>query len=240
MPGTGTIINAAAIIIGGLLGMFLGKALSRRVRKETMMKACGLSAFFIGVSGTLEGLSAVSGQDIWRSGTMMMIISLCLGGMTGELIGIEQKMEDLGIWLRKKAKSDGDSSFLDGFITASLIVSIGAMAILGPMDDALRGDYSVLIAKSIMDFIIVFALSSTYGKGTVFSVIPVVAIQGFFTICAFWLEPILVGAALNDLTIVGSVLITGVGVNLVFERTFPMANYLPAVVYAIIWGLIFK
>ena len=236
MPGLGTIINAAAIIIAGLLGLFLGRFLTDRIQ-DIFMKACGLSCLIIGFSGVLTALSSVSGESLGRSGTLMMILSLCLGGLIGELLGIERGLERFGTWLRVKTKSSGDSRFLDGFITASLILPVGAMAVLGPMNDALYGDYTILIAKSIMDAVIVVALAATYGKGTIFSVIPVVIVQGFFTAFAFLLSPIFTERALNDLSIVGSALIVAIGLNLIFEKTFHLANYLPALVIAVLWGL---
>ena len=225
MPGLGTVINAAAIIAAGVLGLFLGRFLTNRIQ-DIFMKACGLSCLVIGFSGALSALAKVSGESLWRSGTLMMILSLCLGGLIGELLGIERGLEHFGTWLREKTGSAGDSRFLDGFITASLILPIGAMAVIGPINDALYGDYTILIAKSIMDAVIVFALAAAYGKGTIFSVIPVVAVQGLFTAFAFLLSPILTEAALNDLSIVGSALIAGIGINLIFEKTFRLANYL--------------
>ena len=236
MPGLGTIINAAAIIVAGLLGLLFGRFLTSRIQ-DILVKACGLGCLVIGFSGALKALWTVSDESTWRSGTLMMIVALCLGGLIGELLGIERGLEKLGTWLREKSGSSGDSRFLDGFITASLILPVGAMAVIGPMNDALYGDYTILIAKSIMDASIVFALAATYGKGTIFSVLPVVAVQGLFTALAFLIAPIMTGASLNNLSIVGSTLIVGIGLNLIFEKTFHLANYLPALVIAVLWGL---
>ena len=236
MPGLGTIINAAAIIVAGLLGLLFGRFLTKRIQ-DVLTKGCALGCLVIGFSGAIKGLSAVSGESLWRSGSLMLVVSLCVGGLIGELLGIERGLTRFGDWLKIRTHSSGDSRFLDGFVTASLIFPIGAMAVLGPMNDALYGDYTILVTKSIMDATLVFALAATYGKGTIFSVIPVVIVQGFFTAFAFLLSPILTEPALNDLSITGSAIIAAIGLNLIFDKPFAIANYLPGLVISVLWGL---
>ena len=237
MPGLGTIINAAAIIVFGLLGLLFGRFLTDRIQ-DLLVKACGLFCLIIGFSGALKALFAVSNESTLRSGTLMLIVSLCLGGLLGELLGIEQGLERFGTWLRSKTGSSDDSRFLEGFITASLLLPVGAMAVLGPINDALYDDYTILIAKSVIDASVIFTLAATYGRGPIFSVLPVILVQGLFTGLAFLIAPIMTEAALNDLSIVGSSLIVGIGLNMVTERKlFRPATYLPALILAVLWGL---
>ena len=225
----GTVINAAAILLGGLLGMLFGKVIGKRVQ-EILVSACGLSVIFIGAAGALEKMAS--------GGAMMIVCSLCVGGLLGEIVGIEQATERFGEWLKRKSGSDGDESFVSGFVSASITVCIGAMAVIGPINDVLYGDISILLAKSVLDGVIVMALTSSSGKGAVFSVIPVVVIQGFFSLCAKLVEPILTEAALDALSLVGSILIFCVGVNLAFGKKFRVANFLPALIVAVVWGAV--
>lgn len=236
MFGAGTLINAAAIVAGGLLGLLFGKLLKKGLQ-DILICACGLSVIFIGAAGAFEEMFTVDGSALSSSGTLMIIFSMCLGALAGELIGIEQATERLGLWLKRKSGSGGDTAFVTGFVNASFTVSIGAMAILGPINDALYGDLSILLAKSVLDCVFVFAMTASYGKGCIFSVLPVVVIQGFFTLCARLIQPLLTPAALSNLSLVGSILIFCVGINLVFGKKIRVANFLPALIFAVIWGL---
>lgn len=231
MIGLGTIINAAAILLGGILGLLFGKLLKADMQK-ILVCACGLSVIFIGAEGCLTRLR------LSEYGGLVIIVCLCLGGLIGELIGIERGTERLGEWLKIKFRSEKDNTFVDGFVSTSITVCVGAMAIIGPMNDALYGDISILLAKSILDCVILFAMTSSLGKGCIFSLIPCVAIQGFFTLFAKLIQPLLTEAALFDLSMVGNVLIFCVGINLVFGNKIKTANFLPAVVLAVAAGLL--
>ena len=234
MFGAGTLINAAAIVIGGILGLLFGKLLKKGLQ-DILVCACGLSVIFIGAAGAFEKMFRVDGGTVSSSGTMMIIVSLCIGGLVGELIGIERLTERFGEWLKKKSSSDSDTGFVAGFVSTSFTVSIGAMAILGPINDVLYGDISILLAKAVLDCVIVFAMTASYGKGCVFSVIPVVCIQGFFSLCARLIEPVMTDAALANLSLVGSILIFAVGINLVFGKKIKGADFLPARIVAALW-----
>lgn len=235
MHGLGTIVNSAAIIAGGIIGMLFKSRINQRFQ-DTVMQVLGLATIFIGVSGALKGLFAVTEKGLETHGTMLMIISLTVGALIGELINIEDKMERFGEWLKEKARSSGDTKFVEGFVTASLTVCIGAMAVVGSIEDGLNGDHSTLFAKSVLDFVIITVFAAAYGKGVIFSAIPVAVLQGVITLCARLIEPILTETSIADLSCIGSMLIFCVGVNLAFGKKFKVGNMLPAVIIPIIWG----
>ncbi|MBO5274310.1 MAG: DUF554 domain-containing protein [Clostridia bacterium] len=235
MPGLGTIINAALLTLGGVLGLLIGRAIKPSL-KDAMIMACGISVIFIGGGGAIAGMLVRDGEGFSTTGGMMLVASLCIGGLVGEMIDIERGCEKLGVWLRKRSHSEGDTSFIDGFLTASLTVCIGAMAVIGPVRDALYGDISILVTKGILDAVIVMALASTMGRGTVFSVVPLVIFQGAMTLFAVLLEGIMNEAATAALSTVGSVLIFCVGINLTFGKKVKVANFLPALIVAVVWS----
>ena len=156
----------------------------------------------------------------------------------GELLNLDGLMEKFGCWLREKSGSSNDNQFLDAFITATMTVCIGAMAIVGAVQDGIYGDHTVLLAKSVMDFIIIVVMASSMGKGCIFSAIPVGILQGSVTLLARVVEPLLTQAALGNLSLVGSVLIACVGVNLIWKNTIRVANLLPALIVAVVYGLL--
>ena len=233
MIGLGTLINAALTLVGGALGFLFGKSLKQRYQ-DIMIAGCGLSTIFIGAGGTLKQMFTLTDGVLGTQGEMMLVISMCLGGLVGEILNIEGGIERFGEWLKVRSHSEGDSRFVEGFMSASFTLCIGAMAIIGPMNDALYGDYTLLTTKGILDMIIVMALSSSMGKGAVFSVIPLVIWQGLMTALAAVVGPLMTDWALSNLSLVGNVLIFGVGVNLVFGKKVKVANYLPALVVAVL------
>lgn len=234
--GLGTLINSAFVLAGGLLGFLFGRSL-RASYQEIMVKACGVSTLFIGASGTFKHMLTITDGQLGTTGEMLLVISLCLGGLIGEVLGIEQSMDRFGEWLKVKSHSERDPRFIEGFTSASFTLCIGAMAIIGPMNDALYHDYTILTTKGILDMIIVMALTASLGRGAVFSVIPMAIWQGLMTVLASFLGPLMNEAALSCLSLVGNVLIFGVGVNLAFGKKLKVANYLPALVIAVIWSL---
>lgn len=238
MPGLGTVINVLAIIAGGSLGTAFGKLMPKRVQ-EALISVSGVSTMFLGISGSLEKMFSASDSGvISSSGSMMMILCLILGTLLGELLGIEALMERFGTWLKEKTGNGGDASFVNGFVTASLTVCIGAMAIVGSIEDGIYGNHSVLMAKAVLDFVIVAAMAASLGKGVIFSFIPVGILQGCVTLLARVLAPILTDAAMNNLSLVGNVLIFCVGLNLVFGKKVRVGNMLPSLVIAVIWAFL--
>ena len=233
MVGMGTAINAAGIVAGGLLGLVIGKGLKQRFQ-DILMCVMGVCVMFLSLAGVMEQMLVIEDGKLATQGTMMMIASLVLGALVGEAINIEYHLERFGEWLKRKTGSQKDNLFVDGFVSASLTVCIGAMAIIGAIQDGLLGDYSLLLTKAILDFIIILVMTASHGKGCIFSAIPVVALQGTFTVLARLISPIMTEQALSNLSLVGSVLIFGVGINLTFGKRIRVANLLPSIVFAVI------
>lgn len=233
MIGFGTVINTLAILGGGILGLLFGRFISDRMQ-DGLCKACGVATLFLGMAGALEGMFTLTEGALHAGGTMLLIGCLCLGTAVGEAVNMEDGFERFGAWLKIKTGNAKDTRFIDGFVTASLTVCIGAMAIVGALQDGLLGDYSTLAAKGVLDFIIIMVMTVSMGKGCVFSAIPVAILQGSVTALAGLLRPVMTEAALANISTVGSVLIFCVGVNLVFGKKLRVANMLPAVVFAVI------
>lgn len=233
MPGLGTIINAIAIIIGGLLGHFFGKILNDRVQ-DSLMKASGVSVMFLGIAGALEGMLKVENGSIVSGKAIFIVVSLSLGALVGELLNIEGQFERFGEWLKKKTGNAKDANFVGGFLAASFTVCIGAMAIIGSIEDGINHNYSILITKALLDLIIIMVMASSLGKGPIFSFIPVAIFQGTVTILARLIEPLLNANALSMLSMVGSILIFFVGINLVWDKKIRVASLLPSVLFAVI------
>ncbi len=238
MIGLGTMINVAGIILGGLLGLVFGKQMKQRFQ-DTLMSAAALCVLFLGIGGCMEEMLVVTEEGLTTTGSMMMIACFAIGALIGEWLDIDRHMEEFGVWLKKKTKSEGDSTFVDGFVSASLTVCIGAMAVVGSITDGITGDYSILAAKAVLDLIIIMIMTASMGKGCIFSAIPVALLQGTVTLLAKSIEPIMTEAALSNLSFVGNMLIFCVGVNLVFENTrIKVANLLPAIIVAVAWAFL--
>ncbi|MCI9146850.1 MAG: DUF554 domain-containing protein [Hungatella sp.] len=235
MAGLGTLMNVAGILAGGLAGLIFGKFMTQRYQ-DTLTMACGVSVMFIGIAGTMEKMMSVAGQSLTSGGTMMMIGSFMIGSLLGEWMNIEHYLEELGRWLKAKTGSSGDKLFVDGFVTASLTVCIGAMAVVGAIQDGIYGNYSILAAKAVLDLIIILVMTASMGKGCLFCAIPVGVFQGFITFLARLIEPFMTEAALNNLSLTGSMLIFCVGVNLIWGKKIKVANMLPTLLIAVIWA----
>ncbi|MBQ7968721.1 MAG: DUF554 domain-containing protein [Clostridia bacterium] len=235
MFGLGTIINVGAILLGGIIGALFGKFLKESLQ-SSLVKATGICVMFIGISGALEKIMTVSDGKLTSGGTLMMICSMALGTLIGELIDIEGKIERFGEWLKKKTGNAKDNLFVEGFVSASITFCVGAMTVVGSINDGLFRDYSILLVKSLLDFIIVIVMTSSIGKGCIFSAIPVLILQGGFTLGAKLIEPYMTDMALNNLSLVGSILIFCVGLNLFRKNSVKVANMLPAIVIAVVWA----
>jgi len=233
MIGTGTLINSAAIVAGGALGHFTGR-LFRQEQQEAVNKACGISVMFIAIAGAMQGMMRIDGNTIVGGKSMLVVLCLALGTVVGELIGIEKGFEVFGEWLKEKTGNSGDRQFVNAFVTASLTVCIGAMAIVGAITDGISGDYSMLAVKAVLDFIIIAVMTSSMGKGCAFSAIPVFIFEGTITLLARLISPVMTDLAIDYLSLLGSILIFCVGVNLVWGKMIRVANMLPAVVFAVI------
>ena len=165
---------------------------------------------------------------------MLVVLCLALGTVIGELLGIEKGFERFGEWLKRKTGNSGDPQFVNAFVTASLTVCIGAMAVVGAIQDGILGDCSTLAVKSVLDFIIVAVMTSSMGKGCAFSAIPVFLFEGAITLLARLVAPIMTDLAIAYLSLIGAILIFCVGLNLVWGKKVRVANMLPALVLAVL------
>ncbi len=230
MIGLGTLINTGAVLAGSLIGL-LSKRGFKPSLQDAMIKTLGVSTVFVSIAGALTGLLKFENGQIQTQGSLLMILSLVLGTLVGEALNLDGQIETLGTWLKKKAKAEESASFVEGFATASIIICVGAMAVVGSIQDGMTGDYSLLLTKSILDFVLVMMLSSSYGIGVMFSALPLFAYQGLLTLLAGVIAPFFTPTIIADLSYVGSVLIFGVGLNLLFKSTLKVANMLPALVF---------
>lgn len=240
MIGLGTLINTAAVVVGGILGLLLKNGIAKRFEK-ILMQALGLATMFIGIGGVLKYMLVVENGAISTRGTILLIFSLVIGAILGQWLDVEDKMEKLGVKLKAVAKVKNDNRFVEGFVTTSLIICVGAMAIVGAMEDGLTGDSSTLIAKSLLDLVIVVVLAAAYGVGAAFSAIPIFVYQGAITVMAALFGAIISDVLIAELSFVGNALIFCVGANLVREKTFKVANMLPALlipVFVELWRVL--
>lgn len=233
MYGLGTIINTAAIVAGGAGGALFGRFLKENVQ-DTLTKVCGVSTLFIAITGALEKMLTVENGAIVSHGAMLVIGCLTIGAVIGEMLNLEGAFERFGEWLKQKTGNARDKRFVDAFVTASLTVCIGAMAIVGSIEDGISGDYSILATKAVLDFIIIMVMSCSMGRGAIFSAVPVAILQGSITVLAGLLRPVMTVGALANLSMVGNVLIFCVGINLVWDKKVRVANLLPSIVVAVI------
>ncbi len=227
MRGLGTIVNVLAILVGGGVGILFKGGLKERF-KEVMMQACGLATMFIGISGALEMIFTIEEGSLQAGSTMLIVLSLVMGGLLGELINIERHLDSCGEKIKKAVRANGDNRFVDGFVTASLVVCVGAMAICGPLEEGLTGNSQTLFIKAILDLVIVAVFASVYGIGAAFSAVSVGVFQGLITIFAAFIAPFMSDRLIMNLSGVGSILIFAVGVNLLFSQKIRVGNLLPA------------
>lgn len=235
MPGIGTIINVGMVLLGGLLGLLFGKLIKKET-EDSIVSVIGVAVLFLGIGGAMEKMLVLAEAGLKTRGTLMMIVCIAFGTLIGEVIGIEKGFERFGEWLKLKSGNSSDPIFLDAFLTASFTVCIGAMAIVGSIQDGLLHDPSMLIAKSVLDFVIVAILTGTMGKGSIFSALPVAILQGGVTLCSGLLKPLMTDLALSYLSLTGSVLIFCVGMNLLWPKKLRVANMLPTIVLAVLWA----
>ena len=241
MIGLGTIANVSAIVAGGCVGLLFRGGLKEHYQRA-MLQSLGLCVIFIGAAGALPGLLRVEGGRLTGAplrDTLGMVLAFALGTLAGEFLDFDGKMERLGAWLKERAsRGRQDSTFIQGFVTASLTVCIGAMAVVGSIQDGLSGDPSTLFTKSILDCMIVMVFASTYGRGAVFSALPVGVFQGSITLFAGLLAPVFSQPVIDSLSFLGSMMIFCVGSNLALGTRFRVANMLPALVVGAVYAAV--
>jgi uncharacterized protein len=225
----GNYVNALAIIVGTLLGLLFHKGLKEKY-KTIVMQAIGLSVIFIGATTALNGLLNPDSEPI------LFIISLVLGGLIGELVGVENGLERLGLFLQNRFGT-AESNVARGFVTASLIFCVGTMAIIGSLESGLMGKHDMLFAKSVLDGITSMILASTLGFGVIFSAAAVFIYQGTIVLFASMVEPYLTINVIREISIIGGILIFGIGLNLLEIIKVRTANLLPAILIPVIYYL---
>ncbi|MDR1130970.1 MAG: DUF554 domain-containing protein [Oscillospiraceae bacterium] len=238
MRGLGTIVNAAAVIIGAAAGLLIKGGLPKRF-EETILSAVGLAVIFIGLGGALSGLLVIEDGALAARYTMMTVLSLVLGAVVGELLDIEKRLDGLGrrIKARMPEKLAGNS-FVEGFVTASMLFCVGAMAIVGALEDGLNGSYAILFAKSLLDGISAVIFAASLGVGVALSSIPLLVYQGGITLLAQALRPLLTDALIGQMSCIGSILIVAIGVNMIFGKKLKVGNLLPAIFFPAVFALL--
>ena len=221
----GTIVNSGAILAGSMIGIAGGQHLSGRMR-AIIMNALGLSIVVVGLHMALTGENLIA-----------TIGCVLLGAITGELLKIETWIETLGELLKRRFRSDS-STFVEGFVSASVLYLTGVLVIIGPIQDGTVGDASTLYIKSLLDGFASMALASTLGIGVAFSALPVFIVQGAITLLAASLLFIQEPHVLNAVTATGGVLILGIGINILEIKKIPVGNFIPAIFYAIIFAMV--
>lgn len=236
MAGLGTVINAAAIILGAFIGLLLKKAIPERMKKS-IVQALSLATVAIGLIGVVTAACTVKNGAVESRYSLLIVISIAAGTFIGALCDIEARLDRLAEIMQKKFAS-GSSMFAEGFVTASLVFCIGSMAILGSLRDGIYHDPTILITKGMIDGVMSVIFASTLGVGVVFSAATVVLYQGIITACASLLAPLLTEAVIAQLSLVGSILIIGIGLNLLYEPKLKLANMLPSVFVPLVWYII--
>ena len=232
----GTIINALLILLGGIIGLVFKKAVSKEM-EFSIHKATSVAVLIIGICGVLSAMLKTNANgSISSSGELILVVSLALGTFLGELLKLEDRLNKGCKWIESKCKM---SNFSTGFITAAMIYCIGAMAIVGSINDGLLGDSSTLITKGIIDGITSVVLAASLGYGVLFSAIPVFIYQGGMTLLAGLLEDVLVGELLNNICMVGYALVMCIGINFLYngDRKIKTVNMLPALLVPVVYEI---
>lgn len=237
-PGIGTLGNMLLIVAGSLLGMFFGKRFPERIQ-EIVMQAAGLTVFFIGVSGMLSAVFSVTGGKVVTNFTMLVIVSLIVGSIIGELLNLEGALQRAGDWLQHKLQSRSEgkngSRLAEGFCIASILYCTGAMAIVGAMNDALLADPTVLYSKGIIDGMVSIVFAATYGVGVLISALSVGVYQGLITALATLVEPLLTDMVIAQMSAVGSLIIVAISSSMLEIKKFRIGNMLPAIFIPLVW-----
>lgn len=235
----GTLINCALIVVGGVIGLIFKKAVSEEI-EYSIQKATGVAVFVVGLCGILSTmLKSNSSGTIASSGELLLVVSLAVGTLIGELLKLEQRLDKGCKKIETRFKMTGFSA---GFISGTMIYCIGAMAIVGAINDRLLGDYSTLVTKGIIDGITSIVLAATLGYGVIFSAIPVLLYQGAITLLAGALENVLVGELLSNICMVGYAIVMCIGINFLTngDKKIRTVNMLPAILVPVVYEVIKK
>lgn len=224
----GTIVNTAAIVLGGSMGLLFGQAIPEKIKK-TVIQGIGLTVLLIGGSMSLQ-----------TKNPLVVISSMVIGGIIGEWLDIELRLQYLGNWLQQRfAKNGHGSQFTKAFVTTSLIYCVGAMAIMGSLESGLRGNNNILYAKSMLDGVSAIVFSSSMGIGVLLSAVPVLIYQGSITLAAGLLQGVLSPQVIAEMSSVGGLLIVGIGINILEIKEIKVGNLLPSIFFAIPFAILF-
>ncbi|MBE6070865.1 MAG: DUF554 domain-containing protein [Clostridium butyricum] len=226
----GTIVNAVAVAVGCIVGLMVRGRFNEKI-STTIMNGLALCVIYIGISGALKG-----------DDTLQIIICITIGALTGEIIDIDHKLNKLGKYIENrinKSENNGKEkiSIAEGFVTSSLLFCVGAMAVVGALESGLQGNHTTLFAKSILDGVSSIIFTSSLGIGVIFSAIAILIYQGSITLLAGVLSGVLTDSVISNMSAVGSLLILGLGFNMLGISKIKVANLLPAIVVPIIFGL---
>ncbi|MEG0304628.1 MAG: DUF554 domain-containing protein [Oscillospiraceae bacterium] len=230
----GTIANAFAIIIGGTLGLFLKKHIKPDFG-QSINKALGLAVIILGLNGVISSMFTVVDTKPTSSGELLLIISLVIGVFVGEVLRIDARLGGISQKIECRFKLSG---FAQSFVSGTLIYCVGAMAIIGALNDGLSGNSSVLMIKSVLDGISSVILGATLGSGVIFAALPVFIYQGGISLLAGFLQPVLAGELLLQICAVGYCLVICIGLNFLLDAKIKTANFLPAILVPVIWHYI--
>lgn len=232
----GTLVNCVAVIVGGLIGLVFKKFI-RQSWTDGINKALGVAVLVVGINGVLSNMLTVSDDGFSTSGELILIVSLVLGTLTGEILNLDGRFTAFTQKLENRFKFN---NFSTGFINATVLFCVGAMAIIGSINDGLNADHTVLFIKSALDFTAAVVMGATLGKGVVFSFIPLLVYQGGITLLAGTLGNVLVGDLLKQVCFVGYALIICIGLNFLITNKIKTLNMLPSILVPVIYSLILK
>ena len=236
---SGSIINALLIVGGSLCGLLFKNVMSEKL-KSTLLQAVGLIVIFVGIGGAVSACLTYDG-GFGTQYTLNMILSMVFGTLLGELIDIERGLDRIGAFFQKKfVKQDAKSTFAEGMVSASLIFLVGAMAVVGALDNGIRNDNSVLVAKGVIDCITSSVLASTLGIGVLFSAVPVFLYQGIIAILGVYIEPFLTDAVIAQMSFTGSILISAIGIKMLVGTKIKIGNMFPAIFMPIVFDLLLR
>ena len=221
---TGTLVNCAAVIIGGLIGLLLKKGIKESYT-ISINKALGLAVLIIGINGVIANMFTVTDGKLSSSGELMLIVFLVLGTLAGELLKLDDRFTKFSNGIEGKFKKSG---FASGFISGTVLFCVGAMSIVGSINDGLTGDSSILFVKSALDFVNAIIFGATLGYGVIFVCIPMLIYQGGISLLAGSLGDILQGELLGQICMVGYAIIMAIGFNFLLEKKFKTLNMVPA------------
>lgn len=226
IPAGGTVFNSLTVLIGGSLGLFIGKFIPEKLQ-TTIFSCLGLFTLYVGINMTLGTKNSIA-----------VLLSLVLGGITGSIFGLEDKLNNLGDTLKAKLNFS-DSGFTEGFVSATLLFCVGSMAIIGAFNDGLRHDPELLITKGIMDGICAMLFAGSLGIGVVFSIVPMFIYQGALTLIAIWAEPFITPDMYANISGIGGLMIMGIGLNLLKIVKLRLGDMLPGLIYVVFLTALF-